>query len=192
MSGSACCVRLRKKSCHGDVREREGKILMNILGHENGNLINNNMKVERKKTSGMFVCVCVCACINMTAIFLPLSITLFLLVNFVPPPPTPSQPNYHQKLSGSQYKLYDETDILIPHNPNLHGQEIHSMIYNKLKIQTRVKTLTSATERDSMNWTKPCLLLVAKTLYGVSLRSRFSRLRSRSIRVMIWRKNYSQ
>lgn len=39
------------------MRERERKILMNILGHENGNLINNNMKVERKKTSGMFMCV---------------------------------------------------------------------------------------------------------------------------------------
>lgn len=44
--------------------------------------------------------------------------------------------------------------------------------------------LTSAITAASMNCTKPCLGAVASTLYGVNLRSRFSRSNRRSNSVM--------
>lgn len=72
-----------------------------------------------------------------------------------------------------------------------YGAPSHGLYFLKKFCILPSVARASATVTDSINCKKPCFELVAKTLYGVSLRSKFSRRNNLSMSVIICRINWS-
>ena len=90
-------------------------------------------------------------------------------------------------IEGCKEELKKKKKLLLAafyHLTYKHDSKDFNICNYKLSLIVIKAILTSAITSASINWTNPWLAAVAKTLYGVSRRSKFSLSNKRCIRVM--------